>query len=242
MDRTFKVENVEYELLKPNGKQMREAKKIYNKGVIDGMREQLPLRSQITKLAEEAGLWTKEKEKYFNKVIEKMRACDNKLNAGGIELEAAKDLALELKGLREEAINIKADVTILDACTAEGTADALRRDYLISECTIVKKTKKKYYKDLNDYYDKIDDYVAICANLLLTQIMYGGEDTILDSLTEYKFLKEYEFMDDDFNLVNEKGEIVDEEGNPIKEEEDKDEFVPFLKDGKPVKKETAESK
>ena len=198
------------------------------------MRESLPLRSQVLDMAEATGVWNKKKEKEYEKIVEDILSREKIINTGGIDVQKARDIAIELKNLRSRIIELRAGINALDACTAEGVAETLRMEYLISECTVVKKGGKRYFKDLNDFYDKQEEDVAIAAQIIFTQMMYYIDDNLLDSLPEFKFLKDYKFMNDDFELIDGEGNVIDDEGNAIESQAEALEFKPFLSGGKPI--------
>lgn len=216
-DRTFEVDKKKYSIVEPNGKQLREARKIYTRELTNCINENLLLRQNIVDVAVKKGIWSDEKEAEVRTIANKMDELTKTLENGGIELEDAKNNAMELINLRQKIMDIKSPLNELDSITAESIAESIRTDFLISEC-ILDEGGKRCFKNLDDFYEKQNTPIAIVGSLKFNMLMYGLVD-IYDNLPEYKFLKE-------FNFINDDGEDITEEVKPEKK--------PFLKDGKPI--------
>jgi hypothetical protein len=101
---------------------------------------------------------------------------------------------------------------------------------------VYSENNKPYFDSYESYLNKSAEPVAIKAAQVLASRMYGLDDNYEANLVENKFLKQYNFVDDDLRLVNKDGHLVDEEGRLIDENgrfvNEKGEYVD--KDGKPV--------
>lgn len=228
-DREFEVDGKKYRINEPTGRQFREARKIYTKELTQGINEKLMLRSQLKAVAEKNGIWNDTQEAEYEELRIKLRDAEATLERGGIELEDAKKCAMDIMKLRQELITLRAPINELDAITAEGIAESLRNDFLLSEC-LVDEAGKKYFNDLDDFYNKQNDIVAIFAAFKFNQLLFNLTDDLFDQLPEYKFLKEFKFMDDQYNLVEDKEKAELNEDKKVVRK-------PFLKDGKPINKE-----
>ena len=230
----FEVDGKEYAVVKPNGKQIRESRKIYNKVFTAAVREGAYLRSNVRKLAEQHGVWDKDQENKLAAINAEINKYVDILNRGGIELKDARAYAIKINSLRTEVLGILNAISDLDQLTAEGQAQDEARNYLVSQCIVNKDTLKPYCPTVEDLYAKEDDPVVL--NGIAKYISMENKTSIdfLESLPEIKFLKEFKFMDNEYNYVNESGEVVDEDGKPIKQEVEKIERQPFLVDGNPV--------
>lgn len=260
-DNIFKVnldgKEVEFEIKATNVNDQREAQKIYNQAFSDAVKSGSIVRARLDDLLKEQGLWDDKKEIRFSTIQKQISDNDKILSKGGVSLKKAKSAALEIKKLREELRELISVKTELDTHTAEGQADNARFNYLVSVCVVYKDTKKPYFKSYEDYLNRTTDPVSLLGAQKLASLMYGLDNDFEKKLPENKFLLKYKFVNENLDLVDDKGRPVDEDGRLIDKngrfinEEgkfvDKDgnlvdnsgeyifDFQPFLDDeGKPV--------
>lgn len=237
---TFKADvdgkQVEFSIKSPSFKDQREAQKIYNQAFADAVKSGCIVRGRLDDLLREQGLWDENKERKMNTIQQQIFDNEQVLAKGGISLNAAKSVALEIRELRQELRELISSRTSLDSNTAEGQADNARFNYLVSCCLVYSENNKPYFDSYESYLNKSAEPVAIKAAQVLASRMYGLDDNYESNLAENKFLKQYNFVDDDLRLVNKDGHLVDEEGRLIDENgrfvNEKGEYVD--KDGKPV--------
>jgi hypothetical protein len=232
--KTYEVDGKEYEVIKPNGKQIREARKIYNRVFAAAVREGSFLRSNIRKIAEQHNIWDEDQETRLATIRAEIDKYTDILDRGGIELSEARNYAVKINSLRMEALNVLNAINDLDQLTAEGQAEDESRNYLISQCIVHKDTRKPYCINVDDLYSKTEDPVVILGIAKYTEAENKNGIDIFESLPEIKFLKEFKFMDDEYNFINENGERVDQDGKVLQENTESVERQPFLRDGKPV--------
>ena len=247
-------------LKSPSFKDQREAQKVYNQAFSDAVKSGCIVRGRLDDLLKEQGLWDDAKERKLQTLQQELLDNEQILAKGGINLSSAKQVALEMRELRAKMRDLISSRTSLDSNTAEGQADNARFNYLVSCCLVYTESNKCYYNGYEDYLNKSAEPVAIQTASLLASRLYGLDDNYENNLVENKFLKEYNFVDKDLRLINDKGQYIDEEGHLLDENGryindkgeyiDKDgnpvndagdyafEFKPFLdQDGKPVEKE-----
>jgi hypothetical protein len=259
--RNFKVElegkEVEMMVRSPSLIDQREATRVYNQAFSEALKAKAVVRAKLDDLLVDQGLWDEQKQNKFAELQSKILEGEKKLAKGGIKLSEAKDLALDMKKLREDLRDLISVKTNLDTHTAEGQADNARFNYLVSACTVYNDSKKPYFNSYEEYNNKSADKVAILAAQNLAGMLYGLDSDYEEKLPENKFLKQYKFVDDKLRFINKEGKLVDSEGRLIDENGrfinekgefidkdgnlvDKDgeyivEFTPFLDDdGKPV--------
>ena len=256
---------VEFLVKSPSFKDQREAQKIYNQAFSDAVKSGCIVRGRLNDLLKEQGLWDDQKEMRLNTIQHEILGHEQKLAKGGISLQRARGIALEIRKLRGDLRELISSRTNLDNNTAEGQADNARFNYLVSCCLVYSDNKKSYFKDYEDYLNRSTDTVAIRGAQALASRLYGLDDNYEKNLPENKFLQEYNFVDENLRFINSDGKLTDVDGRLVDENgryiNDKGEFVdkdgklvddegeyvvefkPFLDDnGKPVKLEKKNAK
>lgn len=237
---TAEVEGKEVSMMvrSPSLNDQREATRVYNQAFSEALKAKAVVRAKLDDLLVDQGLWDESKQARFNQLQSQILDGERKLAKGGIKLAEAKEVALNMKKLREDLRDLIAVKTNLDTHTAEGQADNARFNYLVSACTVYSDSKKPYFANYEEYNNKSADKVAISAAQNLAGMLYGLDSDYEEKLPENKFLKQYKFVDDKLRFINKDGKLVDIEGRLVDENgrfiNDKGEFVD--KDGNLVNK------
>jgi hypothetical protein len=213
----LKDKDVEFIIRSPSLSDQREAQKIYNQAFSDAVKSGCIVRGRLNDLLKEQGLWDDQKEQRMNTIQQKLIDKEKDLAKGGISLKAAKQIALDMKDLREDLRDLISVRTNLDNHTAEGQADNARFNYLVSACLVYKDSKKPYFTGYEDYLNRASELVAIRGAQILANMLYGLENDYEKKLPENKFLVKYKLVDDKLRLVNKDGKLVDAEGRLIDE-------------------------
>lgn len=262
---TIDNKEIEFVVKSPSFKDQREAQKVYNRAFSDAVKAGSIIRARLDDLMKEQGLWDDRKEKTYKDLQLKILEKDKVLAKGGISIKVAKQIAIEMKSLRDELRDLISTRTTLDSHTAEGQADNARFNYLVSACVVYKDTNQPYFQGYEDYLNRSVETVAITGAQKLANMIYGLDNDFEKNLPENKFLKKYKFVNDNLEyidakgrLIDAEGKLIDDKGNYINEEgkrvdingnliTDKGdyivEFTPFLDDnGNPIKEEVADDK
>jgi hypothetical protein len=247
----------EFLLKSPSFKDQREAQKIYNQAFSDAVKSGCIVRGRLNDLLKEQGLWDDQKEMKMNSIQQQLLDHEQTLAKGGISLQRARGVALDMRKSRDDLRELISSRTNLDNNTAEGQADNARFNYLVSACLVYSDSKRAYFANYEAYLNKASDPVALRAAQVLATKLYGLDDNYEKNLPENKFLTSYNFVDNDLRFINkegkfidvdgklvdengryinEQGEYVDKEGKLVDDEGDYVvDFAPFLDDdGKPV--------
>jgi hypothetical protein len=176
---------------------------------IVGMLRDMPVKVRLLR----GSTLTKERKVILKELLE----GEKKLAKGGFSLNEAKDLAVKMKGVRDDIRDLISVRTSLDNHSAEGQADNARFNYLVSVCVVYNDTKQPYFKNLEDYLNKSTDQVAILGAQNLANMLYGLDNDYESNLPENKFLKKYRFIDDKLRLIDKKGRLIDGEGRLVDE-------------------------
>jgi len=213
----------DFTIKSPSLADQREAQKVYNQAFSDAVKSGCIVRARLDDLLKEQGLWDDNKQVKFNTLQQQILDSEKSLAKGGISLKNAKEIAIKMKGLRDDLRELISVRTNLDNHTAEGQADNARFNYLISSCLVYSSNKdKKYFKSYEDYLSRAAEPIAIKAAQVLANMLYGLDNDYEKKLPENKFLIKYKFVDEKLRLVNKDGKLVDTEGRLI------DEFGRFI--------------
>ena len=220
--KTFTVtvdnETKEFLVRSPSLNDQREGQKIYNQAFTDAIKSKSVVRARLDDLLKDQGLWDDEKQAKFTGLQREILEGEKRLAKGGFSLNEAKDLAIKMKGLRDEIRDLISVRTSLDNHSAEGQADNARFNYLVSACVIDNVTKQPYFKDMEDYLSRATDPVAISGAQTLANMIYGLDNDYESNLPENKFLRKYKFIDEKLRYIDKKGRLTDEEGRLVDEE------------------------
>jgi len=206
-------EEVKVKLKTPGPQEYRDSQVEYNKSFRSALDSGALLRQKLSDYMEEQGIWNEEKQTENDEFVEKITAKEEMLKGGGIKLSEAREIALDLRGLRADFRNFLAERNSLDQNSAEGQADNSRFAELVRLCMLNPNTGKPYFPTQADYDESADQPWVIEAASQLAGMIYGLDPNYDNKLEENKFLKEFSFVNSDLRLVNDEGHLVDTEGN-----------------------------
>jgi len=202
----------------PTSQDYRDSQIEYNKSFRQALDSGAPLRQKLSDYMVEQDIWNDVKQRKHDEYIERIGQLEEILLKGGIKLTEARDKALELRRLRVEFRTLIAEKNSLDQNSAEGQADNARFAELVRLCMLNPNTKQPYFQTQDDYDESATQPWVVEASAELASILYGLDPEYDNKLQENKFLKEFNFVNDDLDLVDEDGHLVDEDGKLINEE------------------------
>lgn len=216
---TITIDGKPIELLvrSPSINDQREAQKIYNQAFTDAVKSKAVVRAKLDDLLQDQGLWDGEKQAKFNTLQQQILEGERRLAKGGFSLKEAKQLAIDMKRYREDIRDLISVKTSLDNHSAEGQADNARFNYLVSSCLVYNDTKQPYFKNMEDYLNRVGEDAAIKGAQTLASMLYGLDNDYESNLPENKFLKKFKFVDDKLRLIDKQGRLVDLEGRLVDE-------------------------
>lgn len=209
---------VEYAVLDPRPQDGREAQKVYNSAFSSALGSGALLRQRVTTYMREQGLWDDKKEAEQKALVNKLNEMELRLQKGGIKLQEARDLALDMRRVRLELRDLIARRNELDAATAEGQAENARFNALVARCLVYNESGEPVYKDVDDYLENSTDEAAFLGAQTLASMMFQLDKNHDASLPENKFLLRWKFVDDELRLVNKNGHLIDVDGRLINAE------------------------
>lgn len=216
--RVFDFEGKEYLVKKPGFKEITESTKVYNRTFKDAIQSGALIRERLDDVLREQGLWSDEKEMEYQTLRREILEYELKLKKGGIKLSEGEDIAKHIRKHRLRIVELLTSRSNLDSNTAEGQADNMRFNYLVSCSLVYNDTGKRYFSSLEDYLERADDPISEKAARELYYLMYDQNSDAEKELTENKFLVRFKFMNEDLQWINKDGRLVDESGRLIDEE------------------------
>ena len=202
----------------PTAQEYRDSQVEYNKAFRKALDSGALLRQKLTDYMEEQGIWDAEKQKQNDDYVRKITAKEEILKSGGIRLSEAREIALELRVLRSDFRDFLSEKNSMDQNSAEGQADNARFTELVRVCMLNPNSKQPYFQNQDDYDAAADQPWVIEAASELAGMIYGLDPNYDNKLAENKFLKEFDFVNEDLRLQNEDGHLVDGDGRLITEE------------------------
>jgi hypothetical protein len=226
----FEFEGKDYFIRNIDSKIITQSQLVYKRAFRDAVQAGCMLRKALMKYMEKEGLWSDDKQNNYDVYIKKIADLEYKLNTGKdddrpLKLTEARELALELSSTRMAMRDLIAEKNDLDNNTAEATAENERFNYFVAACTYDYLTKKPIFSSVEDYLNKSEEGFARRCASEFAQYYYGLQKDYDKTLTEYKFLRRFNMIDEDGNFldskgrrINKGGELIDEEGYRIDEE------------------------
>ncbi len=217
-EKTKKTKITEYAVLLPKPKDGREAQGAYNATFAAALSSKGLLRQRVSTYMREQGLWDDKKEAEKRALMTEMNEMELKIQAGGIKLTEAREIALSMRRTRFALQQLLAKQNELDVSTVEGQAENARFNALVSMCLVYNDTGKPVYKDMDDYLEHGDKEQAYTGAQTLAMMMFQVDKNHEANLPENKFLSKWKFVDEELRLVNKDGHLVDTDGRLINEE------------------------
>lgn len=216
--REFSFQDKKYTVTKPSMKIQSEAQKVYNKTFAEALDDKCIIRERLDDVLRSQGLWNDEKELEYKTVRREILDLELTIKKGGVKLSKAKIIARTIKTKREKIVELLSSRSRLDSHTAEGHADNMRFNYLVSACLVYNETGKRYFSTLENYMERADDGLSELAAQELYYLLFDQDDNAEKELTENKFLIRFGFMNKDLQWTNKTGDLVDEDGRLIDSE------------------------
>jgi hypothetical protein len=204
---------------KPNNVALSQAQRVGAKAWTDCVRDGIMTKKELEKFMKEQGIWDDGKDKDQKTLVEEIGSLEKKLfigSQGHTKLKASegKDIAIKMRMKRAELRDLIAERISLEQNTAESISDNARFDYLVASCAFYE-NGQKVYNSLEDYQSRADAEPAFTVASTLAAMLYSVDKDFEAKLPENKFLKMFNYVNEDLSLVNKEGETVDLEGRRI---------------------------
>jgi len=225
----FSFVEKEFAVRLPAYKIMEEANKLKSKVFRESLDAGDMLRDQLEDILRNKGLWNDQRQIEYDTLRKEILDREYQLQKGGIKLNDAKALALEMKEKRQRMVEMLSGRSDLDSQTCEGKSENARFNFLFAHSLVYNDDELTpfYPNGLEDYVVDMDNPIAVKG---ATEFYYllSGTENLDDKLPENKFLKRFKFVDDKYRLVEKgsarlvdrDGRYVDEYGNYVEYNED----------------------
>lgn len=213
-----KEEVVKIVVKRPNNIVLSQAQHVGAKVWTDCIRDGIMTKKELEKFMKQQDIWNDNKDAEQQKIVQEIADLEKQLYVGNRKLKTSegKNIAIQMRIKRNKLRDLIADKLSLEQNTAEAISDNARFDFLVANCTYYE-NGQKVYKNLEDYKDRADSEIGFSAATALAGLIYSVDRDFEAKLPENKFLKMFNFVNEELTLVNDKGEMVDADGRRIDE-------------------------
>jgi hypothetical protein len=193
---------------RPSTAEYKDSQIEYNKAFREALEGGAILKKKLGEYMRSQGLWDDDKDSEEKTLLAAVGREEAKLKKGGIPLEEAKEIAINLRKTRAKFRNLIAERTLLDSNTVEGQSDNARFNALVTLCVLDKDKVTPMFEDLSKYDKNGDQPWAIEAAGELASLIYELDPNYDNTLEENKFLKNYNFANKENQLINSDGHAI----------------------------------
>jgi len=203
---------------RPNNAILSEAQRLGAKVWTECVRDGIMTKKELEKFMKQQGIWDESKDSEQKTKIREIADLEKQLYIGGkngkLRASEGKDIAIQMRIKRNELRELISEKLSLEQNTSESISDNARFDFLVANSTFYE-NGQKVYNNLEEYKVKADSEIGFMAATTLASMLYSVDRDFEAKLPENKFLKMFNFVDDNLTLVNDKGELVDAGGKRI---------------------------
>ena len=220
---------------KPTSVEYRDSQIEYNKTFRSALESGALLKKKLVDYMKDQGIWDEKKQAEYDRLVEKIQQLEGVLDAGGIPLVEAKNTAFDLKQARGEFRLLIAERTALDSNTAEGQADNARFTSLLAQCILKEDGRNRVFADIDSYEESASQPWAVQAASELANMLYDLDHDYDKNLKENQFLVNYGFANEDLQLTNSDGHLIDIDEDGVERLIDKEgRFIKYDDDGNAI--------
>jgi hypothetical protein len=218
LDNNGTEQKVKIIVKRPNNAILSEAQRVGAKIWTECVRDGIMTKKELEKFMKEQGIWDESKDSEQKTKIREIADLEKQLYVGGkngkLRASEGKEIAIQMRIKRNELRELISEKLSLEQNTSESISDNARFDFLVANSTFYE-NGQKVYNNLEEYKVKADSEIGFTAATTLASMLYSVDRDFEAKLPENKFLKMFNFVDDNLTLVNDKGELVDVDGKRI---------------------------
>lgn len=183
--------------------------------------KKLLMRQELDKIFKDGDIWGKTEEDKVKSLQSDIDKLLNKIRKGGLKVTEGRQICIDIADKRKEIVQIMHKRQMFDAATVESVAEAEKLDFLIYTCTVYAEDSKNYWESFDDMKNDKTSNIYTYASNLVYEVVFGVDPAFEKNLPENKWLKKYNFVDDELYFIDRKtGKKVDKTGKPIEELEE----------------------
>lgn len=218
LDNNGTEQKVKILVKRPNNAILSEAQRVGAKVWTECVRDGIMTKKELEKFMKEQGIWDESKDSEQKLKIREIAELERQLYVGGkngkLRASEGKEIAIQMRIKRNELRELISEKLSLEQNTSESISDNARFDFLVANSTYYE-NGQKVYNNLEEYKIKADSEIGFTAATTLASMLYAVDRDFEAKLPENKFLKMFNFVDENLTLVNDKGELVDADGKRI---------------------------
>ena len=214
---TVTVDNkdIDLSIRTPDGNDYNEADMVKSRTWYKAVQEGIPTVKQVEETLIKLEIWDDEKQKEVEDIRKEIQDKEYQLTKGNMKISKGRKLALEIKEKRTKIRELVMERSVYYNDSAEGKAENMHFNTLVSRCLVYNDTNSPYFKDLDDYNKNSNTPTAIWAANRLANVIYGIGREAEKGFVENEFLLKFKLVNDDLQLVDDKENLVDEDGNRV---------------------------
>lgn len=203
----------------PSGKVVQEAQRVYAAEWKEAAQDGAMLKDQLEDFLKQNGIWSENQEQEKVALYKEILSLEGQLSKGKMTVTKGRELSIQIIRKRNELRALLEKRSNYDTNTAEALAENARFNYLVSCCVLKNTDGNRYFKDLDDYMERMGEPECFAAAAKFASMYYGNFDEDPDEKRpELKFLKRFNLINDKGQLLNKERKAVDFDGRPIDEE------------------------
>lgn len=216
MSKELEFNGIKYVIKKPTRKDLTDSQIAYNKAFAWAIENNFMLADKLDKHLEDLGIWTKENQKKYKEISEKIQDRVSKINKGGIKLKEAVAMALEVTKLRSEIAELVSEKNKYNSNCVEGYAQNEQFNCLVAKCCF-KEDDSLVWPTVEAYMTDTNEELTMFLASAFADFFYDIDNDIEKTFPENKFLMKYKIVDENLNFINKEGHRTDKEGRLIDE-------------------------
>lgn len=218
MEKRFEVNGKEYFVKPASAKVSMEAQKVYTKAFKNAVEDGAILKRTLEDHMRRQGLWDDKKQEEYEQALKKSADIEYRIKSGVYKKASElRDKALELKKIRKDLSSLLMERSSMDSLTADGIADNQRFFYLVSACVCDYDTQKPVFSSLDEYLSKAEEELTMKLSSEYANAAYGIDEKYEDKFIENKVLRKLNLLNEKGELVNAEGQRIDSSGNLVNE-------------------------
>lgn len=216
-DRIFEVDGQQLYIKDPTALVREQAEFINARTFQNAIKNDVPTTEKMLQILKDKDIWNDDQEAEVAALEKERETLLETIERGGVSLQVARKNAVRIAIIRNQMSSMAARKIEMLSKTADSKARNAEFNFLVASCVVYNQNRNKtYFKDYDEYLNSQDNEQAVQIANKCSDVLYGLPD--LDNTPEKRFLKEFNFVDEDMNLINQEGHRIDIDGNLVNDD------------------------